>query len=156
MVTSRGGWFLGAKAFHGNPYDGHTLAAALAQAEAIARKLPKEAYADQGYRKHGYQGGTEVTMDKKSRGKTPRAKWRHMKRRAAVEPSIGQLKEHRRPGRNRLHGAGGDLANPIYSACGMHIGKLLKHLRTLCALMLRWLRTLLCPLQPPSPSLPPA
>ena len=24
-VTSKGGWFIGAKAFHGNPYDGHTL-----------------------------------------------------------------------------------------------------------------------------------
>jgi transposase, IS5 family len=26
-VTSRGGWFVGAKSFTGNPYDGHTLAA---------------------------------------------------------------------------------------------------------------------------------
>ena len=26
-ATSRGGWFVGALAFHGNPYDGHTYAA---------------------------------------------------------------------------------------------------------------------------------
>ena len=35
-ATSRGGWFVGAKAIHGNPYDGHTLADALEQVERIA------------------------------------------------------------------------------------------------------------------------
>jgi IS5 family transposase len=30
-VSSRGGWFVGAKSFTGNPYDGHTLAAQLKQ-----------------------------------------------------------------------------------------------------------------------------
>jgi IS5 family transposase len=149
VATSKGGWVLGAKAFHGNPYDGHTLAAALAQTQAIARRLPAEAYADQGYRKHGYQGETEVAVDKRSRGRTPKAKWKRMKRRAAIEPTIGHLKEHRRLCRNRLHGVEGDLLNPLYSACGMNIGKILKHLRTLCALLLR-------PLHPPSLSLLPA
>jgi len=156
VATSRGGWFLGAKAFHGNPYDGHTLTRALEQAEAIAQMLPKEAYADQGYRKHGYQGEVEVTVDKKRRGKTPRAKWKWMKRRAAVEPSIGHLKEHRRLDRNRLHGVQGDLLNIIFSAAGMNFAKILKHLRTLCALFLHWLRTALRPLQPSCPSPLPA
>ena len=36
-ATSRGGWFIGAKAIHGNPYDGHTLKEALKQVERIAR-----------------------------------------------------------------------------------------------------------------------
>jgi len=35
-ATSRGGWFVGAQAFHGNPYDGHTLADTLAQVERIS------------------------------------------------------------------------------------------------------------------------
>ena len=39
-VTSRGGWFIGAQATHGNPYDGHTLADALSQVKRIAR-LPE-------------------------------------------------------------------------------------------------------------------
>jgi len=156
VVSSRGGWFLGAKAYHGNPYDGHTLARALKQAEAIARMLPREAYADAGYRKHGYEGEVEVTVDKKRRGKTAKAKWKWMKRRAAVEPSIGHLKEHRRLDRNRLHGVEGDLVNIIFSAAGMNFAKILKHLRTLCALMLNWLRTLLLPSYSPCPSLLPA
>ena len=34
-VSSRGGWFVGAKSFTGNPYDGHTLAAQMKQVENI-------------------------------------------------------------------------------------------------------------------------
>jgi len=34
-VTSRGGWFVGAKALHGNPYDGHTLSEAINQVSRI-------------------------------------------------------------------------------------------------------------------------
>jgi IS5 family transposase len=36
-ATSRGGWFAGAKALHGNPYDGHTLKDVIRQVERIAR-----------------------------------------------------------------------------------------------------------------------
>mgnify|MGYP001492475842 CR=1 FL=1 len=36
-ATSKGGWFVGAKAVHGNPYDGHTLCDALGQVERIAQ-----------------------------------------------------------------------------------------------------------------------
>ena len=36
-ATSKGGWFLGALAVHGNPYDGHTLSSSLAQVERIAK-----------------------------------------------------------------------------------------------------------------------
>jgi transposase, IS5 family len=34
-ATSRGGWFVGPQALHGNPYDGHTLEAALEQVQRI-------------------------------------------------------------------------------------------------------------------------
>ncbi|MDR5727068.1 MAG: IS5 family transposase, partial [Terriglobia bacterium] len=34
-VSSRGGWFVGAKSFTGNPYDGHTLAAQMKQVESL-------------------------------------------------------------------------------------------------------------------------
>jgi len=156
VVTSRGGWLLGAKAYHGNPYDGHTLTPALRQAQAIAAMPPEEAYTDRGYRKHGYSGEVEVTVDKERRGTTPKAKWKHMKRRAAVEPSIGHLKEHRRLDRNRLHGTQGDLLNVIFSAAGMNFAKLRKHLRTLCSLFLRCLRSFLRSHQHLCPSLLPA
>lgn len=44
--TSKDNWIIGIQALHGNPYDGHTLGAALAQAERLSGWRPKEAYWD--------------------------------------------------------------------------------------------------------------
>jgi len=89
-ATSRGGWFIGAKALHGNPYDGHTLKDALKQIERIAKR-PEHVFVGIGYRGHGYAGEIEVHVDKRRRGRTAKSLWRWMKRRAAVEPGIGHL-----------------------------------------------------------------
>ena len=48
-----------------------------------------------------------------------------MKRRAAVEPTIGHLKSEHRLERNRLKGAKGDAINAILSAAAMNFQKLL-------------------------------
>ena len=47
-----------------------------------------------------------------------------MKRRAAVEPTIGHLKSEHRLERNRLKGAAGDAINAILSAAAMNFLKL--------------------------------
>jgi len=127
-VTSKGGWFIGARAVHGNPYDGHTLTGALEQAERIVSSLPQQVFVDRGYRGHGYEGKVEVHVDKERRGKTAKSLWRWMKRRAAVEPSIGHLKQEHRMDRNRLKGVSGDLVNAIMSAAGMNFRKLIRQL----------------------------
>lgn len=124
-TTSKGGWFVGAKAFSGNPYDGHTLDKAMEQVERLI-PTPDHAFVDRGYKGHNYQGGSEVHIDKQRRGKTPESLWKWMKRRAAVEPSIGHLKQEHRMDRCRLKGAEGDEVNAILSAAGMNFGKLLK------------------------------
>jgi IS5 family transposase len=124
-ATSRGGWFVGAKALHGNPYDGHTLSDALNQVERIAR-LPEQVFVDRGYRGHDYSGDIEVHIDKIRRGKTAKSLWRWMKRRAAIEPGIGHLKREHRMDRNRLKGEEGDRLNAILSAAGMNFWKLLR------------------------------
>jgi IS5 family transposase len=49
-----------------------------------------------------------------------------MKRRAAVEPSIGHLKSEHRLERNRLKGVAGDAFNAILSAAAMNFQKLLR------------------------------
>ena len=84
-----------------------------------------EAHVDMGYRGHDYVGAATVHIDKRQRGRTSRRLWRWMKRRAAVEPSIGHLKNEHRLGRNRLKGAVGDAINAILSAAGMNFHKLL-------------------------------
>ncbi len=124
-ATSKGGWFVGAKAMHGNPYDGHTLSEALEQVERIAQ-TPEHAFVDMGYRGHHYEGDCEVHVDKRRRGRTARSLWRWMKRRAAIEPGIGHLKREHRMDRCRLKGIEGDQINAILSATGMNFRKLLK------------------------------
>jgi IS5 family transposase len=122
-ATSRGGWFVGARAIHGNPYDGHTLTEALSQVERIAGP-PHHVFVDMGYRGHGYTGDVQVHVDQKRRGRTPRSLWRWMKRRAAIEPGIGHLKREHRMDRNRLKGTEGDRINAILCAAGMNFRKL--------------------------------
>ena len=124
-ATSRGGWFVGAKAIHGNPYDGHTLSDAIKQVNRLTRE-PEHVFVDRGYRGHDYEGEIPVHVDKIRRGRTARSLWRWMKRRAAVEPGIGHLKHEHRMDRNRLKGRQGDRVNAILSAAGMNFSKLLK------------------------------
>ena len=135
-VSSRGGWFVGAKSFTGNPYDGHTLGAQMKQIDRLIGSKVSEAHVDMGYRGHDYEGAVTVYVDKRRRGKTSRALWRWMKRRAAVEPSIGHLKNEHRLERNRLKGVEGDAINAVLAAAAMNFQKLLgAFLRHL----LRWL-----------------
>jgi len=124
-ATSRGGWFVGAMATHGNPYDGHTLKDALRQVERIVQ-LPERAFVDKGYRGHNYTGSVQVHVDKHRRGRTAKSLWRWMKRRAAVEPGIGHLKREHGMDCNRLKGTLGDRINAILSAAGMNFWKLLR------------------------------
>jgi len=61
---------------------------------------------------------------------TPQIK-REFKRRAAIEPVIGHLKEHHRMGRNHLAHASGDAANAVLAAAGYNFRRLLAWLRFL-------------------------
>jgi IS5 family transposase len=124
-VTSRGGWLVGAKSFTTNPYDGHTLAAQMKQVKSMIGERVGEVHVDMGYRGHDYTGRATVHVDKRRRGRTPRTLWRWMKRRAAVEPSIGHLKVEHRLERNRLKGVASDALNAILGAAAMNFQKLL-------------------------------
>jgi len=124
-ISSRGGWFVGARSFSGNPYDGHTLVEQMKQVEKLIGDKVSEMHVDMGYRGHDYDGAVTVHVDKRRRGKTPPALWRWMKRRAAVEPSIGHLKSEHRLERNRLKGVEGNAINAVLSAAAMNFHKLL-------------------------------
>ncbi|SHO53742.1 transposase, partial [Desulfopila aestuarii] len=143
-TTSRGSWFVGAQVFHGNPYDGHTLSKTLAQVTKLVQS-PEHVFVDQGYRGHDYTGEIEVHVDKRRRGRTPKSLWSWMKRRAAVEPSIGHLKQEHRMDRNRLKGRMGDCINAILSAAGMNFRKLMKFVESI---LRYFLCLLLCQLLP--------
>ena len=59
-TTNQGNWVVGVRAMPGNPYDGHTLAQAVAQVEQLTRQGVEEVFVDKGYRGHNYEGSADV------------------------------------------------------------------------------------------------
>lgn len=129
-ATNREGLFLAAKAFEGNPYDGHTLQATIDQAEAMSGVAVARAYADKGYRGHDYEGQAQVILAGRRRGLTPTMK-RELKRRSAIEPMIGHAKGDGRLGRNFLLGQDGDKINALLAAAGHNLRLILRKLALL-------------------------
>jgi transposase, IS5 family len=125
-ATSKGCWLVAANAQPGNPYDGHTLKPTLKQTERLTGQTPHHAYTDGAYKKHDYQGDCEVPIDQKRRGTIPKSVWKWLKRRAAIEPTIGHLKDNKRLDRNRLKGSLGHALNVIFSAAALNFAKLFK------------------------------
>ena len=62
-----------------------------------------------------------------------------MKRRSAVEPVIGHIKNGHRMDRNRLAHKQGDAINPILAAAGYNFRLILKWIRILLTLRGIWL-----------------
>lgn len=131
-VTNRGNWFVAARLMPDNPYDGHTLAQTLAAAEAISGTTITDAYVDKGYRGHGlvadHPGGGAATRvhiaGASSRG-VPRSEQRRRRRRSAIEPKIGHLKNDHRVRRCFLARLGGDAINIVLAAAAANLRKLL-------------------------------
>ena len=130
VATSKEGFVLGAQALHGNPYDGHTLRGALAQAGALSGlELKGDVFVDLGYRGHDYEGPATVNVVGRDLKGIPKALARWMKRRAAIEPTIGHLKNDGRLGRNFLLGKVGDKLNALLCACGHNLRLMLRRMR---------------------------
>ena len=81
---------------------------------------------DQGYRGHGYAGSASVHVVRTIPKRATRALRRMLKRRAAIEPTIGHLKSDNRMNRNYLTGREGDKINAVLSAAGYNLRKLLR------------------------------
>jgi len=127
VSSSKNCFILGAMAFHGNPHDSKTLGECLEQAESLLPNdiIIEQAFVDQGYRGHKYEGGITINIVRRGWRKVKTSLRRWLSRRSAVEPVIGHMKNDCRLGRNYLHGIEGDNINAILSACGFNIRKLL-------------------------------
>jgi transposase, IS5 family len=133
VSAPRGGQFvLAAKALPGTPYDGHTLSTVIPHVETIVGNEIKRIIADKGYRGHGAPAPYDmrVYVSGQKRGVTQAIK-RELRRRAAVEPVIGHLKNDHRMDRNYLIGSHGDAANAVLAAVGYNFRRLLAWLREL-------------------------
>lgn len=127
--THNGNWVVGIRTFPGNPYDGHTLTDSLKQTEKFTRKKITDAYVDLGYRGHGHEGHSNVhVVNNRKMKKLTRHIRGLWKRRAAIEPIIGHLKNDNGMSKNWLKGADGDMINALLSGCGFNMRKLLSFL----------------------------
>jgi IS5 family transposase len=133
-VAPGGQFVLGARALPGNPYDGHTLAAQIAQTERITGVEVERAYVDRGYRGHDADRARVILAGQK-RGTTPTIR-RERRRRNAIEPVIGHMKSDGHLGRNFLLGTEGDAANVILAAAGHNLRLLRAWLAWLFAFLL--------------------
>ena len=131
-----GGQFvLHAKALPGNPYDGHTLRAAIEDTERLTGRQIERAYVDKGYRGHDAPNPHRVFISGQKRGVFGAIK-RELRRRSAIEPVIGHMKAEGHLGRCYLKGTAGDVVNAILTAIGHNLRLVLAWLRALLRLIL--------------------
>jgi transposase, IS5 family len=150
LKHSKGGQFVAhVQALPGNPYDGHTLAEVIPAIEQLAGNTIERLHADAGYRGHNAPADYKfkIYTSKQKRRVTPQIK-REMRRRSAVEPVIGHLKDQHRMGRNYLAHRHGDFNNAVLAAVGYNFLRLIKWLR----ILLRLCMAILFPTSKPIPA----
>jgi IS5 family transposase len=138
---------VGARAFTGNPYDGHTLREQLEQATILMQDTghkPVTAYVDLGYRGVDADNPT-VAIKHRGKFKTLTVQERKLlKRRQAIEPIIGHLKADHRMDRCHLKGEQGDRLHAVLCAAGYNIRWLLRMIAKKGVLFLQRLYLRLC------------
>lgn len=126
VVTHKEGLALSLKALHGNPYDGHTLAEVLCEAEKAGKTKINKVFVDKGYRGHSVKD-KEVYISGK-RGLSLHFK-KLLRRRSAIEPHIGHMKSDGKLGRNYLKGILGDCINTILCGIGHNVRIIVNHFK---------------------------
>ena len=121
-VSGRGNFVLGAKSFHGNPYDGHTLDQTVVELRKLSPETSK-IFVDLGYTGNNFKEKGKVFTAKTKKTLSNDDK-KMQKRRSAIEPIIGHLKNFGRMGRNYLKGVVGDIVNPLISAVGLNLRRI--------------------------------
>lgn len=128
VTTARGQFVLGALTLYHRPFDGHTLAACVRQAEGVmGQEIRGEIYVDRGYKGHDYAGPAQVLIAKPKRKQEPA--WRRWyRKRNGIEATISHMKNDGWLGRNYLLGVMGNRVNALLAASGENLRKLLRHL----------------------------
>jgi IS5 family transposase len=130
VTTAKNQFVLGALTLPHKPYDGHTLAHCLEQAERImGQRIGGEIYVDRGYRGHNYQGPAQVLIAKPKRKQEPKLQ-RWYRKRNGIEAAISHMKNDGWLGRNYLKGYLGSRINALLAASGQNLRKLLNWLAT--------------------------
>ncbi|MFI0436132.1 MAG: IS5 family transposase [Parachlamydiaceae bacterium] len=119
-VSGRGNFVLAVKSFHKNPYDGHTLDQTISAVKESGVS-PAKYFVDLGYRGHNHKAKGKIYLPNTKKQNLSKEDRLMQKRRSAIEPIIGHLKQYGRMGRNYLKGIFGDIINPLISAIGLNL-----------------------------------
>ena len=127
-LAPKSGLIVGARSFPGNPYDGPTLAEQIEQTTVLLQDIgvkPTTAVVDLGYR--GVDHLVRVNVVHRGRYKTMTDQQRRwLKRRQAIEPTIGHTKHDHGMRRCWLKGSEGDALHAVLCAAGFNIRWLLR------------------------------
>jgi IS5 family transposase len=80
-TTNCNSWIVGVRLCEGNPYDGHTLAKAIAGVQQTTGVSVTDAFVDKGQRGHDYKGEATIHLAGSSSRNLTRAMKRRRKRR---------------------------------------------------------------------------
>ena len=129
ITTKTTGVIIGAINIEKNIHDSKTLEPAIEQQQKLTGITLKNNFVDRGYR--GVKevlGTTIITPDKPGKLRTPYEKQKlrnGFRRRAAIEPKIGHLKQDHRLSRNFYKGIKGDNINVMLAATGMNLKRMI-------------------------------
>ena len=128
-VTHKQGLIVGARSFPGNPYDGHRLHEQLEQTGILLEDVgvvPRHVMVDLGFRGVD-RDNPKVQIIHRGKAKSlNRQQRRWLKRRQAVEPTIGHLKSDHRMDRCWLAGSIGDALHTVLCAAGYNLRWLMR------------------------------
>lgn len=128
-TTKKTGVIIGALNIEKNDYDAHTVDPAFEQQQRLTGIVLKRAFMDRGYRGIAWVRGTKIEIPKPFaktlNGYQQQQLKNGFKRRAAIEPRIGHLKQDHRLSRNYYKGIKGDNINVMLAAAGMNFKRMI-------------------------------
>ena len=128
FAKTNSGVIVGAMGFR-NDYDGHTLEKVLKQVGELVGKHPKIATVDRGYRGNKQIGETNIMIPQTPKKNISRYQANNLRklhrRRAAIEPIIGHIKQDHRLNRNFYKGVVGDNINIMLAAAAFNFKRMM-------------------------------
>jgi len=129
ITTKNTGVIIGALNIEKNVHDSRTLQPAIEQQQRLTGITLKNNFVDRGYRGVKEMLGTKIIIpDAPGKHRTPYEKQKlrnGFKRRAAIEPKIGHLKQDHRLSRNFYKGIKGDNNNVMLAAAAMNFKRMI-------------------------------
>ena len=153
ITTKRTGIIIGALNIEKNMHDSKTLKPAIEEQQRLTGIILNNNFVDRRYRGVKEVLGTKIIIpDSPKKDRTPYQKQKlrkGFKRRAAIEPKIGHLKQDHRLSRNFYKGIKGDNNNVMLAAAAMNFKRMMNKWKQNPLLFLfRFLQTILNLLKP--------